>query len=318
VCLQEVDLSNSLAEITSTLAAHGFTAVVQDRKGFNVVNATFFQARKLRLVWTQHRSRALLVGLTLPNGRELSIANVHLEAGSEMQNESQRRAQLKSVLKRVRGNIVVCGDFNSCMSEDSQLRLQLADAGLVRAPTKGITYATSGYADVLDHIWSSQHMVAHLVLGSSRDALTAIAADGIPNVTHPSDHLPVAATFAFRSASPQTPEHHILLEVPSVPSEEMRQEWLQICWHASLSRGKMALREQRRIETAFLDLVTDEEAAYLRQWRDVASAAARNSVSLVVDAAVAALANSTTIGDGTPKPFDPGTAALSATMFGGA
>merc|ERR1711966_569921 len=264
--------------------------VVQDRKGFEVVNVTFLKASRLRLLHAQHRSRTLVMGVALPDGRELSIANVHLEAGGGVKNEKQRAAQLHSVLKRLSGSVVVCGDFNSHVSDGSQLRTQLVEADLARAPTKGITLSQkSGYADTLDHIFESRDMKVRLVLGSSPEVLEKIATEGMSDSVHPSDHLPVAATFSVgRAAQRSNSTSAPVVEEPACPAEEMRCEWVQICWHAPISRDKRMVRDHRQIEAAFLELVTDVEAANLQQWRETATKAAKSIVAGVVWAAVVA------------------------------
>lgn len=314
ICLQEVDVKKSLAEISDVLKSCGFTAVVQDRKGFPVVNVTFFKHARFRLLWTQPRSRALVVGLALPDGSDLCVANVHLEAGGAGSNERQRNAQLASVLKRVSGASVICGDFNSSLEQESLLRAQLATAGLARAPTKGITLAqTSGYSDVLDHIWASESLTTRLVLGSSPETLLAITASGIPNATHPSDHLPIAATFCIKQNPSQG---QAILNVPNVqipasPAEDMRQEWLQICWHAEVGGCKRAAREQKQVEAAFFELLHGEEAANLREWRDAARKAAKSILGMVVAGAVAGVRAAEVFPTAAGKPFDPGGANLS-------
>jgi len=310
MCFQEVDRSSSLAHISQMLTASGFVAVVQERKGFPVVNATFFKASRLRHAWSQHRSRALLVGLVLADGREVCVANVHLEAGGGDRNEKQREDQLTSVLKRVRGSTVVCGDFNSCFGHGSRLETQLVDAGLARAPTKGITLAQAdtGYADILDHIWASKNLVACLVLGSKSGELDAIRLTGIPNATHPSDHLPVAATFTFKpsSRSGQFFFRVPVVDVPAAPGKETREEWLQICWFAGAGAGKRAAREQKQLEAAFLEILGAEDAANLRDWRKAASGAAKDIVATAVKGALEALRAVEFVPVAQSKAFDPG------------
>jgi len=218
------------------------------------------------------------------------------------------------VLKRVTGDTVICGDFNSSLEQESLLRAQLANAGLVRAPTKGITLAqTSGYSDVLDHIWASENLTTRLVLGSSPEALSAITASGIPDATHPSDHLPIAATFCVQHHPAQG---QVILNVPNVqipasPGEDMRQEWLQICWHAEVGCCRRAAREQKQLEAAFFELLCDEEVANLREWRDAARKAAKSILGMVVAAAVAGERAAEVLPSAEGKPFDPGGANLS-------
>lgn len=239
----------------------------------------------------------------------MCVANVHLEAGGGDRNEKQREDQLTSVLKRVRGSTVVCGDFNSCITHGSRIETQLVDAGLVRAPTKGITLAQAdtGYADILDHIWASKNLVACLVLGSKSGALDAIRLEGIPNATHPSDHLPVAATFTFRPScrSGQLICRVPVVEVPAAPGKETREEWLQICWRAGVGAGKRAAREQKQLEAAFLEILSDENAAHLRDWRKAASGAAKDIVATAVKGALGAFRAVEVVPVAHSKTFDP-------------
>merc|ERR1712176_1111919 len=102
-------------------------------------------------------------------GREICIANVHLQAGASMDNEKQRVCQLSSALKRAKGATkgatIVCGDFNSRCEESSELAKLMLNERMVRAPIKGITFSCGGYIDTLDHIWTSPDLSAQLVLG---------------------------------------------------------------------------------------------------------------------------------------------------------
>jgi len=289
MCFQEVDLGESLMALREFLSAHGYTAVVQERKGFPVVTATFFKASLFRLLWSQHRSRALIIGLALADGRELCVANVHLEAGGGERNENQRKAQLTSVLKRVSGNTIVCGDFNSDLTHGSQLHSKLVDSGLVRAPTRGFTLAqASGYADILDHIWASENLKACCVLGSSAQELDIIQATGIPNESHPSDHLPIAAMFGLKKSLTCEWHPHSLpiVQVPVEPNEEVRNEWLQICACAEVGGCKQAVREQKQLEAAFFEVVSYEEATHLCNWRTSANKAAKHVLSEAVKRAI--------------------------------
>jgi hypothetical protein len=251
----------------------------------------------------------------MADGRELSVANVHLEAGGNDKNEKQRIAQLASVLKRMDGSIVVCGDFNSCISQGSSLHVQLVDKALVRAPTSGITLAHPGYSDTLDHIWVTQNLVARLVLGSSKEALAAVEIAGIPNATHPSDHLPVAATFSFKPPASMKQQNQSLPVMPSAISAEISQEWLQICRHVDVNGGKRALREQKRLEAAFLEILSEEEASQLLNWRDTAARAARNVVVAAAEGAIQNLMIMQAAPVTMSKTFDPGGGNCSMTNF---
>merc|ERR1719387_1225028 len=101
LCFQEVDRQHAERELLDLLQGPGFSAVMQARKDFPVVNATFFKHTHFRLAWEVHRSRALLLGLELPDGRTIGVVNVHLQAGAEKGDEAYRVSQLSSALRRM-------------------------------------------------------------------------------------------------------------------------------------------------------------------------------------------------------------------------
>merc|ERR1712186_48852 len=113
MCFQEVEMKKSLKPLREFMTSHGFEGVVQEKKGVEVGNATFFKRKHCELVWSQHRSRSLLVGLRLRGGHDVYIANLHLEAGDEAYDHSQRNSQLVSSLRRLQERkpayTIVCG-----------------------------------------------------------------------------------------------------------------------------------------------------------------------------------------------------------------
>eukprot|EP00418_Pyrodinium_bahamense_P097889 CAMPEP_0179029468 /NCGR_PEP_ID=MMETSP0796-20121207/10071_1 /TAXON_ID=73915 /ORGANISM="Pyrodinium bahamense, Strain pbaha01" /LENGTH=336 /DNA_ID=CAMNT_0020725631 /DNA_START=239 /DNA_END=1249 /DNA_ORIENTATION=+ len=300
MCFQEVDRGSSLGELREALAPHGFDAVVQDRKDFPVVNATFFKRDRFVVSWVDHRSRVLLAGLMLPDGREVGIVNVHLEAGAGNASEAQRKAQLTSALRRARARkpwcIVACGDFNSTLRPASDLHTLLTESGLSKVPCTGSTLAVPGYADVLDHIWAGKQLRARAVLGSERTILRRLEAAGLPDTENPSDHLPVAAIFVVQQLDVPSGAHAPpMVEPPQETSNAIRREWLEIlrlsaAGIAPPSGGrKRALREQKKLEAAFLATLGAEEATGLRRWHAAAKEAANRLVAETVAAALARL-----------------------------
>lgn len=271
LCFQEVDRALFLSPLCDTLSAYGFTAVVQERKGFPVVNATFFKSRRLRHSWSDHRSRALLVGLLLANGHEIVIGNVHLEAGAEKVDHAQRRAQLTSALRRLQERkpsyAVICGDFNSAIEEGTHLHHLLHRDGFLR--TESGDFCTHAHGTILDHVWAGTALKANLVLGSPY-VLDAMLGAGLPSLDNPSDHLPVAALF---SVSEPSGKIILAVEIPVVVDEVMRQEWLHILRLARVGACKQARKEQRRLEQAFLAQCSDHVAAALGRWREGAARA---------------------------------------------
>jgi len=244
LCFQEVDLNHSLADIVEILSKYGFAAVVQERKGFPIVNATFYKSSRLQVMSVQHRSRALLINFLAMSGREVCIGNVHLDAF----HDSQRRSQLASALKRMHGSnmSIICGDFNSSMEAGSQIESQLAEAGFIRAPTKGITWTPGGRGEALDHIWASESLAPVRILSSPKPTLESIRDVGLPNTTHPSDHLPVAASFRFRLQLRQASDSFLNPAFPTSIEMSIREEWLEILRIGSLCKEKADFREQKK------------------------------------------------------------------------
>mmetsp|Transcript_35123 Transcript_35123/g.100871 ORF Transcript_35123/g.100871 Transcript_35123/m.100871 type:complete len:388 (+) Transcript_35123:84-1247(+) len=315
LCFQEVDREHALSALNETLAEHGFAGVVQDRKGFPVVNAVFFKHDRFSLSWADHRSRALLLGLVLTDGRQLGLVNVHLEAGTGQKNEEQRKAQMTSALSRMRSrkpwSVVVCGDFNAQLQPDSHLSSLLTDSGLTKVPSSGVTFAVHDYTDVLDHIWTGTALRAIAVLGSRAARLRMIEAAGLPDHEHPSDHLPVGAIFSVKQpVMSATALVAPVVEAPVSSSEDVLHEWVEILRMAGLGcQTKAQKRQQRKVEVAFLSTLHSEEALALCKWREDAVSAAR----AILDGAVlraCAVVRSSHVSYCSPKhemaAFDPG------------
>lgn len=291
LCFQEVDRDCVAEELTEMLAAHGFAVVHQDLKGREWGNATFFKTERLRLMWSEHRSRVLLTCFALPHGRVIGVVNVHLEAGDTKTNEEQRLSMLRSALRHVHKHspslVIVAGDFNCSLLHGSELINILVAEGLCRVPIKGLTFAVPGYVDTLDHIWASAQLCPCAAIGSTPGALQKIAAEGMPNQNQPSDHLPVAARFEFLDSGNACLEQ-ISFDAPPVDCDSaVRHEWLQILDFArqAIREGqnkKKAMREQRELEKAFLEVISEEAVAFLRQWHAGAVATAKSAVAAIV------------------------------------
>lgn len=271
ICLQELDRSSgALEDVVGLLGELGFEALVQDRSDVPMVNGTFYKGNRFYLAWAEHRSRALLAGLAMEDGRVLGTANVHLQAGPGSSEEKQRAAQTASALKRLRAHTswceVVCGDFNSCLESESQISQQLGQAGLLRAPASGPTYVVKGYASTLDHICCGRGLKPRVVLGSSRADLEALKTAGLPDESNPSDHLPVAALLEV--LGPAAP----CSQPPSRVSQAVREEWAEMLQQAPppLSE-KRSIREHRALERAFLQSISSEEGEALRAWHTAAT-----------------------------------------------
>jgi endonuclease/exonuclease/phosphatase family metal-dependent hydrolase len=309
LCFQEVDRDCVADDLTNMLAKFGYAAVLQEQKGRTWGNATFFKTQRLRLIWSESRSRTLCTGFALPDGCVIGVVNVHLEAGSTETNEAQRVSMLTSALRRLREyaplHVIVAGDFNSSLKHDSELRDLLIATGLCRVPTRGLTFAVPGYADVLDHIWTSESFHVSTVFGSTTETLDSIASEGMPNSRQPSDHLPVAAKFHFQDCGIQDSgmqsgkASSAQLFFNGMPCDSsmvasMCHEWVLIMDHArrAMSEGqnrKKAIREQRDLEKAFIEAMGEEAGTFLRKCHAKALEAAQSAVAAAISNAQACM-----------------------------
>eukprot|EP00931_Biecheleriopsis_adriatica_P003811 TRINITY_DN10556_c0_g1_i1.p1 TRINITY_DN10556_c0_g1~~TRINITY_DN10556_c0_g1_i1.p1 ORF type:complete len:380 (-),score=79.52 TRINITY_DN10556_c0_g1_i1:70-1209(-) len=312
LCFQEVEKGCSLEPLQEFLVQKGYKVVVQDKGDFPVVNVTFYKADRLRLEWEQHRSRVLLVGLSLPDGRVLGVANVHLEAGNTQHDEGQRRSQLESALKKMKARkpwcSIVCGDFNSSLSEGEPLHMLLTNGGLTRAAASGPTFARPRWADTFDHVFSCERLRAKVVLGSSAAAMKEILA-GLPNAEIPSDHLPIAASFHVEEPATNKLSDGVVL--PASLSEDVIREYVAIASLAKTNVSKRERKQQKRLEKAFLEALSENEASTLVQWREELAQLVEAAVALLTwRAAEKAKAHSNTAEVATNSwsqaAFDPG------------
>lgn len=288
LCFQEAERDRMLAEMHDVLGPLGFHSAETTRHDV-LVNATFFKADRFTTAWVERRSRVLLCGLYLKSGAEVIVINVHLEAGDK---ESQRVCQMRSALSRAAGHraacTVVCGDFNSTLSSDSQLREMLKETGLVQAqiPPTAVTYSVQGWSAVLDHVW------ANTTVGRGKVLCSGGTTRGLelPDEHHPSDHLPVAATFEAPAADTvllAALAKPMTIEAAMHPTDDIMQEWFQVLREAKPNLGKKAMKEQKRLQQAFLDVLPPEESAYLVQSKAWASQVAEAFVGMAVARATA-------------------------------
>lgn len=303
ICVQELDRAVGFdGRLQSFLAERGFESIVQDRRDFPVVNATFFKAKRFHVTWTEHRSRVLLCALRTLDGREFCIANVHLQAHAGAQQEAQRKAQLTSALRRLLARApwakVVCGDFNSSLESESELRSMMLQAGLTSPPATGPTLVMPGFASVLDHVWASAALRPVACLRSCAAEKSAISRAGLPSPEYPSDHLPVAMVYRLAPYSPPV----VAVEEPHSIDEAIRAEWLAILSCAPLPCSapcKKAAKEQRQMESSFLGTLQQGHAQLLRAWHSSAAEAAKSLLQAAVLRAVVSVCEP-------PKVIDPG------------
>lgn len=291
ICLQELEKGSSLEKVQGFLAEQGFACETQQREGknsFHVVNATFFKADRFRVNWSESRSRVLLTGLLLPNGREICVLNVHLAANGAA---ATRSSQLAHALQKMQGIIssykIICGDFNDRLESDSPLIPLLAELGVSRTAPCGFTHYC-GLA--LDHICVSSGLSQQLVLTSTQKELADLRQRSLPDTEHPSDHFPVAGLFHLKPSDWQLPK---LPEVPHALPGEL-EAWRELCLEdlQPLPRDKKLRKEQRKaqqqLEESFFSALPGSEQG-LRKWREETQAAARALCVLVLDDALAAV-----------------------------
>lgn len=295
LCVQELDVERGVnEEMRRALGRRGFEGVVQERRGFPVVNATFYKASRLKLAWVEHRSRALLCGLVLPDGRELCVVNVHLEAGNGVDNEAQRASQLTSALRRLRARAsaswsqVVCGDFNDDVGPRSKLCAALSEAGLSRAPLAGPTFAGEGHLATFDHIFAGRGMRFDGGVRSCVEAMRGADEAYLPSEAVPSDHLPVSAVYRIAAGGSAGGPALPIVEPPSTVGEALRREWVEILLLAPAvgQASKTRLREQRQLEKDYLGTLAATEASELKAWQAAASDAAKAVLQAAVGRAM--------------------------------
>jgi len=254
---------------------------------------------RLTLLWMDSRSRVLLAGLALPDGCVVGITNVHLEAGQGPQQraEQQRQAQLASALARMRAcrpfASIVCGDFNTSLAGGTPLHRLLTGSGFQRARLDAPTLMVQGFSATIDHVWSDSVLKPDRVWRCPEAPLRLT----LPDVEHPSDHLPDSASVVFEMFCAPVSRNLELqprLGTQSSLDEASCHAWTQVlrsrdplAGHPG-SRGKRAAQEQRQLESAFLGCVGVEDAEFLRTWHSWASGVA---IAVVARAVACAAAN---------------------------
>mmetsp|Transcript_34368 Transcript_34368/g.81014 ORF Transcript_34368/g.81014 Transcript_34368/m.81014 type:complete len:258 (-) Transcript_34368:3848-4621(-) len=156
VCLQEaqVDLFSDLLSSISPV----FDGVIQNvTRDHNVGTALLVRKScKLKIKRAESRSRALIATLEdKDNSDNLYICSVHLDADKSLDpkerehHQSQRRSQLKSLLKRINyacklehqaikeASILLAGDFN--MLRENPLHNSLVEGSLTTSPSAHVS-----------------------------------------------------------------------------------------------------------------------------------------------------------------------------------
>eukprot|EP00301_Raphidiophrys_heterophryoidea_P028094 c9977_g1_i1.p1 GENE.c9977_g1_i1~~c9977_g1_i1.p1 ORF type:complete len:413 (+),score=92.56 c9977_g1_i1:2-1240(+) len=154
ICLQEVEFQVFEDELAPFLASLGYNGVMQDcqtrKESQETGNATFFKSDKFALVWSEHRSRTLVVGLSITdtntntnanttnnnttntndtttqlqqadhNQNVIAVGNCHLEGHPSLSKErlGQMQSMLRHMEKHPLKTLIICGDFN-CNEESN-------------------------------------------------------------------------------------------------------------------------------------------------------------------------------------------------------
>mmetsp|Transcript_62153 Transcript_62153/g.166402 ORF Transcript_62153/g.166402 Transcript_62153/m.166402 type:complete len:369 (+) Transcript_62153:180-1286(+) len=268
ICLQEMSFEH-FPEVAEALGTNGYTGVMQDDRkrapGQPVGAATFFGSG-YTMVWDLHRTRTLAIGLS-DGQRIAAVVNCHLEGNPAAW--AARVSQLKSCLQQVakmdHHALVVAGDFNA--QEPSAAAYFLAGEGVpegmlewgYEVPACGkpdhsyalqkvypsgngeYTFTISGGAEhlvMLDQIWFSSSLILQAYRdpswGSEFDKQVVVG--GLPNKQNPSDHLPLAATFAWASDTPSLKQEEAI--VKAAPTDH--ETYDQLMAKAKLTPDQMA------------------------------------------------------------------------------
>jgi len=238
VCLQEINAGH-YEEIKEQLGARGYKACTHKKMQRNSL-AIFFKSSLTLVWEKQVKikgfEKTLAIGLK-DGERTLAVATCHLEGHPE--KAADRVAQLEKTLGEIRklphDALVVAGDFNAPLAEDGWKNSGVAaymcsgevPAGTTEwgcevslpatpsphgatlasaySPSAGTSICLHGEGPALiDHIWFSP---SSLQLVGVRDVFfddegfrADVLTRGLPNLSNPSDHLPLGATFKWTSA----------------------------------------------------------------------------------------------------------------------
>lgn len=172
----------------------------------------FFLRDKWELQWSECRSRITLAGFKRRGTSQIvCVWDCHLQGGPK--GAEDRSNQIKSAathMKKHTGGlsvpIIIAGDMNASAGE-----VDFSEAGLVMSNAMqkcGVSFPThlwgvgpEQFRSTLDSIYTSPHFS----LQDLRNPLTEeqwelVRQVGMPNAFNPSDHLPMAGRFRFRSA----------------------------------------------------------------------------------------------------------------------
>ncbi|CAJ1409429.1 unnamed protein product [Effrenium voratum] len=228
-CMQEVECRTFEEEFCEFLAGASYGAVApRDDSQGKIPElakcAIFFKSSKLELLWTDHRSRAVLCALRhLPSHQVVYVASCHLEGhpGEGATRLTQLRKALQSIRRHQQQSgfldsaLIFAGDFNEdetgavCQSlkrpEDAEgFRLSDLYASHGKRGLRGArppTFAAPGSElRAIDFVFYSEHLVPRAIRAPfTAEQLAAAAKDAIPADWHFSDHVPLGATFAWRN-----------------------------------------------------------------------------------------------------------------------
>jgi len=236
ICLQEVQKTHFEGDFLAYMRTLGYDGVVQD-SNHHVGVATFFKTSKFTMEWSESRSRAMLVGLTMQVQVDstdavvsvpVMVGTVHLEG--HPRHTAKRFTQMKSLLKRCEARmpamtnpqealVFICGDFNDGVEagavrvlEDGELSPNFTENGVQTTPThfshpfrftnaypaalRHPTYPNTLGGGAIDHLFAQATLVDTVgVLSIRQREMEEMVHTKVPNMTYPSDHLPVGAVF---------------------------------------------------------------------------------------------------------------------------
>lgn len=166
------------ANVRGVRGAYG--VLTASRSGFQTVNALQSRARELFIATRKH---LIMTTHALPNGRPLSIVNVHAINFTSSRRFIDEIARLYYTIKDIKGPLIVAGDFNTW--NDKRL-LALTDFArlldLQQAPLDDRHHVKQHFAKPLDHLYfRGLELVEARALDTGRI----------------SDHNPIVASFAL-------------------------------------------------------------------------------------------------------------------------
>jgi mRNA deadenylase 3'-5' endonuclease subunit Ccr4 len=207
ICLQEVEIE-TLGALRTRLAALGYAAEYARRKGGQPDGSATFYRKEIFAFGGVHAMAyeeedgdiALIVSLQIGD-RSIAIANTHLAWDPPDTRSQARRGtrKIRRLLAECEADAgpawLICGDLNA--TPDSEIVAACRRAGFQYSHcglTGAYTCNANGRAKTIDYLFHSP------ALGAEPQSLPRITDESaLPSAAEPSDHLPVASRFYFKS-----------------------------------------------------------------------------------------------------------------------